>query len=100
MRLAKKGPCDHLDRLITETARNREGLLAKFDCRVEVATSQALDHHEGGDPPQPPLVPERPREHLRLLEMNSRARQLAARKERIPQVDVEVNRQLGRIPGL
>ena len=61
---------------------------------------QALDHHEGGDPREPVLVAERPGEHLRRVEVLPHARQFAERVERVPEVEVDVDGQLGRLPGL
>jgi hypothetical protein len=57
-------------------------------------------HHEGGDPPEPVLVAERPGEPLRLVEVVYHARPIAERDERVPEVEPEVDGQLGRLPGL
>ena len=46
------------------------------------------------------LVAERPGEHLRLVEVVPHARLIAERVERVPEVDVRVDGQLGRLPGL
>ena len=62
--------------------------------------SQALDHHEGGDPREPVLVAERPDERLRVVEVVPHARQVAERDERVPEVDADVDGQFGRLPGL
>jgi hypothetical protein len=67
---------------------------------VVVATDQALDHHEGGDPREPALVAERPGEHFRLVEEVLYARPIAKRLERAPEVQVDVDGQLGRLPAL
>jgi hypothetical protein len=44
--------------------RDIQGLLPESDGLVVVASQQALDHHEGGDPREPALVAERPGEPL------------------------------------
>ena len=77
-----------------------QGLLPESDGRVVVASGPALGHHEGGDPPEPVRVAERPGEPLRLVEVLPHAHPLAEREERVPKVDVEVDGQLGRLPGL
>ena len=46
------------------------------------------------------LVAERPGEHLRLVEVLPHARPIAEREERVPEVDADVDGQLGRLPGL
>src|SRR6185295_5267419 len=100
VRPAEKGRGDHLDRAITEGSRDTQGLLAESDGLVVIASGQALVHHEGGDPPEPVLVAERPGEPLRLVEVVYHARPIAERDERVPEVDVDVDGQLGRLPGL
>jgi len=60
VRPAQNGRGDHLDRAIAEGARDAEGLPPESDGLVVVARGQALDHREGGDPPEPGLVAERP----------------------------------------
>ena len=77
-----------------------QGFLPESDGLVVVASVQALVHHEGGDPPEPVLVAERPREHLRLVEVLPHARPLAEREERVPEVDADVDGQLGRLSAL
>ena len=49
---------------------------------------------------KPVLVAERPGEHLGLVEVLPHARPIAERSERVPQVEMEVDGQLGRRPGL
>lgn len=44
------------------------------------------------------LVAERPAEPLRLVEMVPHAGQIAERDERVPEVDVNVDGQFGRLP--
>ena len=61
------------------------------DGLVVVASGQALDHYEGGDPREPVLVAERPGEHLRLVEVVPHARLIAERVERVPEVDADVD---------
>jgi hypothetical protein len=46
------------------------------------------------------LVAERPGEHLRLVEETPYARSIAERDERVPEVEADVDGQLGRLPGL
>jgi hypothetical protein len=46
------------------------------------------------------LVAERPGEHLRLVEVLPDARPLAERDERVPEVEADVDGQLGRLPAL
>src|SRR4029450_9018309 len=77
VRPAEKGRGDHLDRAITEGSRDTQGLLAESDGRVVVASGQGMVHHEGGDPPEPVLVAERPGEPLRLVEVVYHARPMA-----------------------
>ena len=100
MRHAQNGRGDHLDRAITEGPREAQGFLPESDGPVVVASGPALAHHEGGDPPQPVWVTERPGEPLRLLKVASHTLPLAKRDERVPDVDVEVDGQLERLPGL
>jgi hypothetical protein len=56
--------------------------------------------HEGGDPPEPMLVAERSGEPLRLVDLLALARLIAERLERGPEVEPDVDGQLGRLPGL
>jgi hypothetical protein len=100
VRHAQKGRRDHLDRTIAEGSRDAQGLLAESDGLVVVASDQALDHHEGGNPREPVLVAERPGQHLRLVEVLPHARPITERVERVPEVDVDVDGQLGRLRGL
>jgi len=60
--------------VIAEGARDTQGLLPESDGLVVVASDQALVRDEGGDPPEPVLVAERPGEHLRLVEVVPHAR--------------------------
>ena len=98
--MAQNDRCDHLDRAIAEGSRDAQGLLPESDGLVVVASDQALVHHEGGDPREPVLVAERPGERLRLVEVLPHARPIAEREERVPEVDADVDGQLGRLPGL
>ena len=100
VRPTQKGRGDHLDRAIAEGARHTQGLLAESEGPLVVARAHALEHHEGGDPREPVRVAERPGEPLRLVEVLPHARIFAERAERVPEVDVEVDGQLGRLPGL
>ena len=56
VRIAKEGGGNHLDWAITEGARDGEGLLPECDGPAVVATAQALDDHESGDPREPTLI--------------------------------------------
>ena len=100
VRHAQKGRGDHLDRAIAKGLRDAQGLLPESDGLVVVARVQALDHHEGGDPPEPALVAERPGQHLSLVEVVRHARPIAEREERVPEVEPDVDGQLGRLPAL
>jgi hypothetical protein len=101
VRHAQKGRGDHLDRAIAERPREAQGLLPESDGPVVVASGPALAHHEGGDPAESVRVAaERPGVPLRRAEVLPHARQLAERGKRVPEVDVEVDGQLGRLPGL
>ena len=100
MRDAKIGRCGHLYRTIAERACDGEGLPPETDGPVIVARDDALHHHEGGSPNEPVLVAKRPREHLRLVEVNFNPRPITEGVKRVPQVDVDVDGQLGRLPGL
>jgi len=99
VRPAQKVRRDHLGRAIAEGARDVQGLLSESDGLVVVASGLALVHHEGGDPRESVLVAERPGEHLRLVEGLPHASPIE-RLERVPEVDVDVDGQLGRLPGL
>jgi hypothetical protein len=99
-RQAKKRRGDHLGRRLAERSRDGQRLLAESDGSGIVARAHALDHHECGDPGQPALIAERPRQCLRLAEMVPHALRLPEWDERVPQVDVEVGTQLVRGPGL
>jgi hypothetical protein len=46
------------------------------------------------------LVAERPGEHLRFAQVLSHARSIAERLERVPEIESDVDGQLGRLPGL
>ena len=100
MRLAEKGRGDHFAGAIVENSRETQRLLAESDGAVVVASIQALDHHERGDPPEPELIAELPGQHLRLVEVFPHARRFADWAECVPDVDVQVDGQLGRRSGL
>src|SRR5262249_36562635 len=100
VRQAQKGRGGHLDRALAGGARDAEGLPPKFDGPLVVTSGHALEHHEGGDPPEPGLVAERPGEPLRRVEVLPHARHLAERGECVLKVDVEVDGQLGGLPGV
>ena len=100
MRDAQVGRCDHFDQAIAESSRDAQGLLPESDGLVVVTSDHAQVHHEGGDPPEPVRVAEPPGQHLRLVEVVRHARPIAEREERVPEVDVNVDGQLGRLPDL
>src|SRR5262245_7370242 len=85
---------------IAEGARDRESLLPKSQGLVVFASALALDHHEGGDPSELALVAERPGKQLCLGEVVPHARPITEWEERVPQVDTDVDDQLGRLSGL
>src|SRR5262249_23907324 len=72
-----------------------ERLLPEFESCVVVPSDLPVNHHEGGDPPEPVLIAERSGEHLRLLEVIQHACPIAERIERIPNLDADVDGQLG-----
>jgi hypothetical protein len=74
--------------------------LPKPESLVKVTTDLALSHHKGGNSPEPTLVTEQPHEHLCLVEVFSHARPIPALVECAPHVNVDVDGQLGRLPGL
>src|SRR5262245_5240120 len=88
VRLAKSGRSEHLDRAITEGARDGEGLLPEPGGRVVVAREHALIGHGAGYPPEPLLVAERPGEPLRLAEMLAHSLPLAEPEERVSEVQM------------
>src|SRR6516162_7009851 len=100
VRPSNKGSCDCLDRAISEGPRDGEGLSSKSEGPVVVASGQALDHHKGGDSREPVLIAERPGEHLRLMEVISHAPIFAKLDERVPQINVDVDALLRRLPRL
>ena len=97
---AEIGRCEHLDRAIAEGSCDGEGLLSETDCCVVVASDDALDRHEGGNPPQPVLIAKRPREHLRCMEVISHARSITERVERVSEIEVDIDGQLCCLPGI
>src|SRR5262249_1393379 len=99
VRAAKKVRCESLDRAIAAGSCDGECLLSETDCRVKVASNDARYRHEGGNPPEPALVAKRPREHLRLFDMISRAHPLCRHSERVAEIEVDIDGQLGRLPG-
>jgi hypothetical protein len=97
---AQRGRREHFDRTIAEGARDAQGLLPESHAPVVVTRERALEHHEGGDPPEPVRIAQRPGEPLRHEEVLPHARHFAERAKREPEVDAEVEGQLGRLPSL
>src|SRR4030095_5107203 len=97
---AEKGRRHDLDRGVPESLADGQGLLPEPDRLVVVAAAQALDHHESGDSSEPLPITECPGEGLRLVEMLRHACPIAKRKKRVPELDAEIDGQLGRLPGL
>ena len=89
--------CDHLDGANAEGARDGERLLPEFESCSVVASGPPLHYHEGGDPPEPLHITERPSQHLRLAEVISHAHPFAQRKKCVPQIDADVDGQSGRL---
>ena len=96
---AQEGRCDHLNRAIAEGARDGEGFLPESGGFGVVVSEIALEHHEGGDSREPVLVAEGPGEHLRFAEMVPHACPIQ-REKRVPEVEADVDGQLGRLPDL
>src|SRR5262249_3603701 len=92
--------CEHLDGAIAEGVRDGERLPTEFECCIIVASDPPLVRHEGGDPPEPVLIAERPGEHLRRLEVIQYACPVAEREKRIPNLETDVDGQLASPAGL
>src|SRR5262252_3532517 len=97
--VAKMVRCDHLNGAIAEGARDGKRLVPEFESCIVVASGPPLHYHEGGDPPEPVHITERPSQHLRLVEVISHAHPFTEREKRIPNLDADFDGQLASPAG-